>query len=292
MIKSMTGFGKGEETSRLGSFTVEIRTVNHRYFDLSTRIPASFSQLEEHLKAYIHSFVKRGKVNCSVSIKKNGKDFDFVRLDEKAMKNYYKILLNMKNKLKLKDDIKLSHILSFPDVIVHEQKEENIISTWPVLQRALKRAILECNIMRIKEGRAIFKDLQKRIAKISNNINNIANASAGIVSMHKERMKSKIEDMIKGVGVDRSRLETELALFARQSDVTEEIVRSKSHLLSLNKAINSDQESGRKLDFLLQELQREVNTLGSKIGYSKISRVVVDIKGEIEKMREQVQNVE
>lgn len=294
MIKSMTGFGKGESSGRLGRLIVEIRTVNHRYFDVSSRIPNSLNQLEDRIKNYLHRYIKRGKVNFALLHRKAEKAGDSIKIDDEAIARYHKMLNKIRTKFKLKDDIKLSHILSFPDVIVQEQPECEVSAMWPVVERAVKKAVMECNRMKEKEGRALYRDFAKRINKVSGAINKISRLAPRLVSEYKTKLDSRLKDILKrrDYAVDSKRLETELALFARQCDVSEEITRSKSHLSALKKSLSSSNEAGRRLDFLLQELQREINTLGSKASNVSISRLVVDIKSEIEKMREQAQNVE
>jgi len=294
VIKSMTGFGKGETNSKFGRFTVEIRTVNHRYFDVSSRIPNSLGHFEDKIKNHLNKYIKRGKVNLSLSHKKNGKGLSSVKLDDEAVKRYYKILKRINKRLKLKDAIKLSHLLSFPDVLIQEQPEYDARSIWPVLESVVKKAALDCNRMRQREGRVLAKDLTKRIKKISVSIDRISSFTPHLISEYKDRLESKIKDILKNrdCAIDDARLETELAIFAKQSDVSEEITRAKSHINALEDALESTEEAGRRLDFILQELQREINTLGSKALSVKISQLVVDIKSEIEKIREQVQNVE
>ncbi len=294
MIKSMTGFGKGEASGKFGRFTVEIRTVNHRYFDVSSRIPSSLSHIEDRIKDYLHKYIKRGKVNFFISHRKDGEDLAFIKVDEDAIKKYYKILSKINTRFKLKDEIKLSHIFSFPDVIVKEQPEYDASLMWPTLASAINRAVLNCNKMRETEGRALYKDLADYIDNFSRCVAKIAKYAPEVVSDCKRRLHSKIKDIVDSpdYSIDKGRLETELAIFARQSDISEEVSRAKSHLEGLKEALVSGDETGRRLDFILQELQREVNTIGSKVGFIKISRLVVDIKSEIEKMREQAQNVE
>ncbi|MFC1667116.1 YicC/YloC family endoribonuclease [Candidatus Omnitrophota bacterium] len=294
MIKSMTGFGKGESKGKFGRFVVEMRAVNHRYFDVSSRMPNSLSQLEGKVKNYIHRYVKRGKVNFSLSHRRTEKGFDSIKIDDKAIEKYHKMLSRINNKFRLKDEVKLSHILSFPDVIIQEHPEYDADSMWPAVAQAVKKAVFDCDRMRAKEGRALYRDLAKRIDKILNSVNKIARLMPGFVSEYKAKLDSRIKDVVKrrDYEIDRSRLETELAIFARQCDVSEEITRAKSHLKALRDTLGSAKEAGRRLDFILQELQREINTLGSKAGSVKISGFVVDIKSEIEKMREQTQNVE
>jgi len=204
------------------------------------------------------------------------------------------MLNRIKKKFKLKDDIGLSHIFSFPDVIIKEQTEHDPGSMWPVIEEALKKAALGCNIMREREGRALYRDLAKRIDTISSSVNKISMLVPGLISEHKAKLDASIKKILQhhDYDIDKRRLETELAMFARQCDVSEEITRAKSHLSALKNTISSTKEAGRRIDFILQELQREINTLGAKAGSTKISSLVVDIKSEIEKMREQAQNVE
>lgn len=294
MIKSMTGFGKGESSGKVGRFTVEIRTVNHRYFDLSSRLPANLSQLEDKIKNYINKYIKRGKVNFSLSHRKSGKGVNSVKLDDEAIVKYHRMLNRIRAKFKLKDDIKLAHILSFPDVIIREEFKYDSNLVWASLEPALKKALLDCDRMRAREGRALYRDLTKRISWISKAVSNIYRLSPGLISEFKDKLDARIKDILKtgDYDIDRARLETEIAIFARQSDVTEEVTRARSHLKEMENTLASNREAGRRLDFILQELQREINTLGSKASSENISRFVIDIKSEIEKMREQVQNIE
>ena len=259
MIKSMTGFGKGESNGKFGNFTVEIRTLNHRYFDISSRIPNSLSVLEDRVKNYIHKDVKRGRVNFSLSRRKGEKDLDPTTINHEAIEKYYKMLSRIKKKLNLKDDIKLFHLLSFPDVIVQEEKELDPDLVWPVIKNAVRKALSDCNRMRIKEGRVIYRDLTNRIGKITNSIREISKLAPKVVLNHKAKLDSKIKSILKGhsYNIDRPRLETELAIFAKQTDVSEELTRAKSHLVNLRSSLNSSKVTGRKIDFILQELQKD-----------------------------------
>ncbi|MDP8229566.1 MAG: YicC/YloC family endoribonuclease [Candidatus Gorgyraea atricola] len=293
MIKSMTGFGKGESKSQFGRFTVELRTLNHRYFDISSRMPNNLGIFEDRIRNYINKHIKRGKVNLALSLKKNGKGFETTKIDHDAIQKYYKMLTKIKKRFNLKDEIKLSHILSFPDVIVQDQPEYDVNSVWPVLESAIKKAALDCNKMREEEGKALYKDLAKRLGNISYSMNKISSIAPSLVAQYKHKLDSKIKGLLKNKNfIDRSRLETELAIFAKQSDVSEELTRARSHIKATKAALSSNKEVGRRLDFILQELQREINTLGAKSSSTKISQLVIDIKSEIDKMREQVQNVE
>ncbi len=294
MIKSMTGFGRGESTGKFGRFMVEVRTVNHRYFDLTARLPHNLNQLEEKIKNYTHKHIKRGKVNFSLLHRKGEKPLDPIAIDYDAAEKYCKLLGKLKTKFNLKDDIKLSHILSFPDIIIQEHPEHKFASMWPFIERAVKKAVSDCDKMKKKEGSAIYRDLSKRITKVSRSVDKISALVPELISNYQSRLDSTVNNILKSRNyeIDKKRLETEVAMFARQCDVSEEITRAKSHLIALKNSLLSNGESGRRLDFILQELQREINTLGAKAGNANISRLVVDIKSEIEKMREQAQNVE
>jgi len=292
MIKSMTGFGKGEAKNKLGAFTVEIRTVNHRYFDLSAKIPNGLALLEDKIKEFLHKEIKRGKVNLFLSCRSEGSDYESVSFDKKAAAKYHKILAGIKKQLDIKEEIKLSHVLSFPDVITKEQKRVDMDATWLSVKEAVSKAAFDCNKMREREGRALGKDFSSRISRLAGYIDAISGLAPQVVAGYKNKLDSRIKDIIRDKKIDDARLETELALFAKQCDVSEEITRFKSHLEGFRKAMEAGQEAGRKLDFILQELNREINTLGAKANDIKISRIVINVKSELEKMREQAQNVE
>ncbi|MCX5692210.1 MAG: YicC family protein [Candidatus Omnitrophica bacterium] len=288
----MTGFGKGEAKSKTGVFTVEIRTVNHRYFDLSSKIPNGLMLLEDRIKDLLRKDIKRGKVNLFLSHRSPGNDAKLVTFDKRTIDKYYKILAEIKKRLDIKEDIKLSHVLSFADVIVHDEKSFDVDTMWASIKEAVAMATSDCNKMREREGKVLYKDFFARIAKISGYIDVVSELAPSVVAEYKCKLDSRIKDIVKNKTIDEARLETELALFAKQCDISEEITRFKSHLAGFRKALETGEEAGRKLDFILQELNREINTLGAKANDIKISRVVINVKSELEKMREQAQNVE
>jgi len=292
VIKSMTGFGKGETKSKSGVFTVEIRTVNHRYFDLSSKIPNSLVLLEDRIKELLNKDIKRGKVNLFLSHRASEKDSGLITFDKQAIDKYYKILAEVKKRLDIKEEIKLSHILSFTDVIIHEERGFDIDAMWVFIKEAAVKAVSDCNKMREREGKALYKDFSARITRISNYIDTVSGMAPSVVAEYKSRLDARIKDIVKNKAIDQTRLETELALFAKQCDISEELTRIKSHLEGFRKALEAGKEAGRKLDFILQELNREINTLGAKANDIKITRIVINIKSELEKMREQAQNVE
>lgn len=292
MIRSMTGFGRGEAKSKSGVFTVEIRTVNHRYFDLSSKLPNGFMLLEDRIKEILNKDIKRGKVNLFLSHRPLEKNSEAVTFDKQSIDKYCKILAEIKKRAGIKEEVKLSHLLSFADVIVHEQKSLDIDAMWVFIKEAAAKAVSDCNKMREREGKVLYRDFSARIAKISDYIDDVSGLAPLVVAEYKRKLDSRIKDIVKNQTIDKARLETELALFAKQCDISEEITRAKSHLEGMIKILDTGTEAGRKLDFILQELNREINTLGAKANDIKISRIVIDIKSELEKMREQAQNVE
>lgn len=292
MIKSMTGFGKGEAKGKSGIFTAEIRAVNHRYFDLSSKIPNGLVLLEDRIKELLRKGIKRGKVNLFLSYRSPEKESESITFDKEAVNKYYKVLSEIKKRINTEEEVKLSHILSFTDVIVRDEKGFDIEVMWPTVKEAVTRAASDCNKMREREGKALYKDLSARASRISGDIDSVSKLAPGVVAEYKRKLDSRIKDIVKDQAIDQARLETELAIFAKQCDVSEEITRAKSHLEGMIKALDAGEEAGRKLDFILQELNREINTLGTKANDIKISRIVINIKSELEKMREQTQNVE
>lgn len=212
--------------------------------------------------------------------------------DKQTIDKYYKILAEVKKRLDIKEEIKLSHILSFTDIIIHEEKSFDIDAMWVPIKEAAIKAVSDCNKMREREGKALYKDFSARITRISSYTDTVLGMAPIVVAEYKSKLDARIKDIVKNKTIDQARLETELALFAKQCDISEELTRIKSHLEGFRKALETGEEAGRKLDFILQELNREINTLGAKANDIKISRIVINIKSELEKMREQAQNVE
>ncbi len=288
----MTGFGKGEAKGKSGAFTAEIRTVNHRYFDLSSKIPNGLMLIEDRIKELLHKDIKRGKVSFFLSHRPLVKEAESITFDKKAVNKYKRVLTDIKKQAGIKEEMKLSHILSFTDVIVHEQKALDMESMWVTIKDATAKAVIDCNRMREREGKALYKDIYSRIEEISASIDAISEMAPGVVAEYKLKLDSRIREIARDKDIDAGRLETELALFARQCDITEEVTRFKSHVDGIIKALDTGEEAGRKMDFILQELNREINTLGAKANDIRISRIAISIKSELEKIREQVQNVE
>lgn len=292
MIKSMTGFGRAEIRGPSGVLRVEIRTVNHRFFDVSMKAPNGLAAIEDRIQEFVHKYIKRGRVNLFLSHHSGDKNYGRLSLDAKALQRYYTILKNIKKQLAIQEDVTLSHIISFPDVITLPETDMDANALWPEVKKVLEQALVKCDAMRRREGRGLCKDITTRCRRISDYLHKISELASGLVKEYKEKLDARIQDIVKGLDIDRGRLETELALFAKQSDISEELTRVQIHVESVHKILKSDEEAGRKLDFIIQELHREINTMGQKSNNIHVSKLTIEIKSELEKMREQVQNIE
>ncbi|MFH1406422.1 MAG: YicC/YloC family endoribonuclease [Candidatus Omnitrophota bacterium] len=290
MIHSMTGFGKGEAKGQLGNAKAEIKTINHRFFEFSFRVPEVFLAFEEKIKYAIQGKIRRGRVNLVLSFDRNVKPEDEIFVDEKLARKYKTLLMDLKKGLNLAGDIKLEQILSFPSVITTKPKQDNAPQLWATTKKALDRAIAETLRSREKEGRALYKDLSNNAGVIESALIRIKKRLPSVV----QKYRTKLLKTLNKPGVNPAlleRVEEEAAVFARNCDVSEEITRMYSHIKTFKAAL-SGREVGRKLDFIAQELQREANTVGSKASDFQMQKEVIKIKGAIEKIREQVQNIE
>lgn len=293
MLKSMTGFGRGEASAPGGKIQIEIRTVNHRFFEVSSRLPENFLMFEDKIRAEVAKRAKRGKINLSLTYDNPRKSGPNLAINKDLAKNYKKLLLSLKDSLKLKDEINFSQIISMPGVIgvKEEAKEEEKI--WPYVKSALNKALVSLLKMREKEGKSLVADALKRKNLILKNLSAIEHRSRLSAKEYRVKLLKKIKELSSGkISLDKGRIELEVALFAKNSDITEEVTRIKAHLKSFAEALYQNDEVGRKLDFIAQELHREINTVGQKTNDYKISQSAIAIKGEIEKIREQIQNIE
>lgn len=291
MIKSMTGFGRGNYEEHGRSFIVEIKTINHRYTDISIRYPRQLSYLEDSIRKYVQNTISRGKVDIYIYQDKFNEEDIHVSVDEVLAEEYLKAIKKLKDKFSLKDDITLSFLAKIPEIISIE-KEENNDEVWDILKKAIDRALESLVSMRIAEGTKLYNDILDRAKYIKEMVCIVEERSPNVVIEYKERLDERIKEICKDVSIDESRIATEVAFFADKSNITEEIVRLYSHIDQLSTILQEKDPIGRKLDFLIQEMNREINTIGSKANDLKITKIVVDIKSEIEKIREQIQNIE
>ncbi|KXG75977.1 YicC/YloC family endoribonuclease [Thermotalea metallivorans] len=293
MIKSMTGFGRGEARDSERLFTVEMKSVNHRYNDIVVRMPKRLTYLEEKMKDMVRNEIKRGRVEIYVTLENLGTGDTKISLNHPLAAQYYQCLREIKNSFEVKDDISVSLFSKFPDVFIIESREEDEDEIWQCLKNAANQALEALVAMRIAEGEKLALDIRSRCDYIENIVRIIEERSPEVVQAYKTKLKERIREMLEeAVAVDDYRLSMEAAIYADRSNITEEIVRLNSHIAQLRKSLKESQPIGRKLDFLIQEMNREINTIGSKANDLEIINYVVDVKSELEKIREQVQNIE
>ena len=292
MIHSMTGFGKAVARSKHGTVTVELRALNHKFFELSAKMSNGLTQFEDKLKGIIQKKVKRGKVYLNIELNGQRNGAQKIAISNSTAKRYRLELLKLKRQLRLKGEIMLDQILGLPGVIVAETPKAVSQKYMPAVKEALNKALDRMVSDRRKEGRALCSDLVKRIESIGAAVEHIDERSTISVVKYKNHLTNRIKELTGTKNVDKGRLAQEVALFAKNSDVSEELVRLKSHLASFKETLLSHNEVGKKLDFIAQELHREANTIASKSSDFKISKSVIQIKSDIEKIREQVKNIE
>lgn len=292
MIKSMTGFGRGEQEEHGRSFAVEIKTINHRYNDVTIKLPRQLSYLEDSIRKYILQYISRGKIDVYIAQDRFSEEDVHVSIDDALAGAYIKALGELRDRFNLEDDITVSMVSRFPDILNVSKVEEEKDEIWNTLSTALEKSINKLIDMRSKEGQKLAQDITLRNQYIRSTVNKIEERSPVVVQEYKVKLEERIKEITAGIGIDETRLAAEVAIFADRSSITEEIVRLYSHLDQLTLIIEENEPVGRKLDFLIQEINREINTIGSKASDIGITRYVVEVKSEIEKIREQIQNIE
>lgn len=293
MIYSMTGYGRGEASIPSLTSTVEIRSVNGRFLDIGLKLPRLLMQRENELKEIIRSKVARGKVTVSISVERtNGAELP-IRIDKEAARAHYKLLADLKKTLKLKEKISLEHMLHFSEVFESGESEELTDSEWVSIVQAVRLALDDFNNTRRREGEELSNDLRQRVEDFSIALNEIERLSRERIPQERTRLQQRVQELIQDrFVVDMNRLELEVSLLAEKLDVTEECVRFRSHNKFFLDALENDDAAGRKLNFLVQEINREANTIGSKSNDATIAHLVVKMKEDLEKIREQLQNIE
>ena len=293
MAISMTGFGRGEYKDDNYQFLVECKTINHKYADINIRLPRKLSFLEDKARILVKDYIKRGRVDLYIKLDLLGSEDVNLMFDDELATQYVSILKQIKDKFDLVDDISVMNIAKFPDVIKTEEKEDDEDKLWSMLKVALENALLKLKEMRSEEGKKLAEDIQNRCDLLKNYIEDIEKYSYNVVIDYKEKLKNRISDMLEDPSIiDESRLAQEVAIYADKSSITEEIVRFKSHIEQLKNTVVKNESIGRKIDFLIQEMNRETNTIGSKSSDLNITNLVVEVKSELEKIREQIQNIE
>lgn len=292
MIKSMTGYGKSEQTIDSLNVTVEIKSVNHRYFEFSARVPREYGFLEEKLKKYCNSLITRGKVECYVSVEDLEEREMEVNVNETLAAGYVKALKELSERFGLKDDISAVTLSRYPDVITLHKASEDEERIWNAVKTVAETAVSKFIEMRETEGGKLRGDILSRADYIIECVEFIEGRSPETVREYNEKLKKRMKELLGDAAVDEQRLLNEAAIYADKIAVDEETVRLRSHISQLRDFMNSSEAIGRKLDFLVQEINREANTIGSKAQDVDIAKKVIAIKAEVEKIREQVQNIE
>ena len=292
MIKSMTGYGKSEQTIDSLNVTVEIKSVNHRYFEFSARVPREYGFLEEKLKKYCNSLITRGKVECYVSVEDLEEREMEVNVNETLAAGYVKALKELSERFGLKDDISAVTLSRYPGVITLHKASEDEERIWNAVKTVAETAVSKFIEMRETEGSRLRGDILSRADYIIECVEFIEGRSPETVREYNEKLKQRMKELLGDAAVDEQRLLNEAAIYADKIAVDEETVRLRSHISQLREFMNSSEAIGRKLDFLVQEINREANTIGSKAQDVDIAKKVIAIKAEVEKIREQVQNIE
>ncbi len=293
MAISMTGFGRGEFKNDNYHFLVECKTINHKYCDINVRLPRKISFLEDKVRNYVKNFIKRGRVDLYIKLDLIGSEDVNLKFDDKLATQYVSILNEIKDKFNLQDDISVMSVAKFPDIVKCEEKEEDEDLYWGMLQVALDMALEKLGEMRKVEGEKLAQDTLERCDILKNLLDEIEKYSDTVVDEYKEKLNNRISEILDNPSlIDENRLAQEVAIFADKSSITEEIVRFRSHIEQLKNTVVKNDSIGRKIDFLIQEMNREVNTTGSKSSNLNITNLVVEVKSELEKIREQIQNIE
>ena len=292
MVKSMTGYGRAVETVNGREFTVEIRSVNNRYLDCTVKLPRSFSFAEEAVKAAVKAAVSRGKVDVYISVRSETEADVQVTLNKPVLEGYLAAMRQMVADYGVKDDISVSTLSRMSDVFVVDKPKADEDQLKADLLSVVDKALLAYDAMRVTEGLALENDLRSRANTILELVSQVEELNPKTVSDYRKRLEEKMREVLENKSIDESRILTEAAIFADKVAVDEETVRLRSHLEQMDEMLRGSGGIGRKLDFLLQEMNREANTTGSKCTDVKVARIVVDIKAELEKIREQTQNIE
>lgn len=292
MLKSMTGYGRNEEVIDGRSIVFEIKSVNHKFFECNARLPRGYLFLEDRLKAYVQSRISRGKVDLFLQVETLEETGAEVLVNHALAGAYVRALRELKENYGLPDDVSLSLLARYPDLLSVHKAPEDEEAVWEAVRKVAEPAISSFLNMRENEGARLKRDVLEKAENIETMVDKVEETTPETVSAYKEKLHAKIEELLGDNRFDEQRVLTEVAIFADKVAVDEETVRLRSHIAQLRQLLDSSEPVGRKIDFLVQEMNREANTIGSKSVNSKIAYLVVDIKAEIEKIREQVQNIE
>jgi len=291
--RSMTGFGRGEVASSGGrAWVAEVRCVNNRYLDLKIKLPQGYGAIEERLRKMVSGYHQRGRVDLLLSVNGACSDLVQMRVNIELVRAYKRAMEEIAGELGVEAVMDPAFVASRPEVLVQEQQGEDIEAAWPYLEQAVRQALIACEAMRRQEGEALVGDLLTRLQVFVEHLGKIEAAIPDLLRQREQVLDERLQKLLENVQLDGQRLSQEVAILADKTDVTEEIVRLKSHIGQLQSFLSEKEAVGRKLDFLIQEFLREVNTIASKINDAPIAYLTVELKSELEKMREQAQNIE
>ena len=291
MIKSMTGYGKANISKNLREYQVEIKSVNHRYLDISVKMPRVLSYLEEEVKKEIASKIKRGKIDVFITFENNSAEGKEIKINTEIAKIYIDELKNLAKQEGICANIEVTEISKFPDVLKIQNNQEDEAIKDELLE-TVSEATDKLIQMRAVEGNKIAEDLLSRIKVIQEKVKQISSQSTGLIEEYVVKLETRIKEILKNQELDQARLAQEVVIYADKCSVEEEITRLKSHISQFEKLLNSEEAIGKKLDFIIQEMNRETNTIGSKANNLEITNGVIDVKTELENIREQIQNIE
>lgn len=292
MVKSMTGYGRARQERNERNITVEVRSVNNRYLDCTVKMPRAYIFAEDAMKALVQKYISRGKVDVFVTVDAVTADQTVVQVNEPLARSYYQALSRLREMFSLEDELSASTLARFPDVLAVTKAEEDLEMISADICAVLEEALTAHRQMRSVEGEKLFSDIAGRADTIESVVAKVEERSPQTVSEYRARLEAKMREVLQSTTIDEIRILTEAAIFADKIAVDEETVRLRSHLSQLRTMLSGDEPVGRKLDFLIQEVNRECNTIGSKCNDLTIARDVVNMKAEVEKIREQVQNIE
>ncbi len=289
----MTGYGRAELSKHGMTVSVEVRSVNSKYLDVTTRLPRTLSHKEKDVKEIVRTFLNRGSLNVTVKLEKESNGEPSLKINAAAAKSYFKLLNQLRKTLKVREQVRLEHLLNFSEIMEPVDTEEIDTKEWELVDETIRQAMEQLNAMRANEGKELAKDFEKRILWIDQTLNEIERLSVNRIPEERKRLQERLAQILDDKTIiDQNRLELEIALLAERLDITEECVRFRTHNKFFREAIRNEATPGRKLNFLIQEMNREANTIGSKSNDAAIAHFVVQVKEELERVREQLQNIE
>lgn len=292
MLKSMTGFARSEGVTELGKLYIEIRSLNHRYCDINVKLPKRLTAYENRIKEIIRSQISRGKIEVVFRFENTSEEKGQLYVDLSLAEEYYKAFQLLKDKLNLKDEITLQMLSCIKDLISIREETVDIEPYWKEIDQILRRSLEEIDLMKRREGEFLAKDIKKRVEEIGRGLTIIKKQFPIRFEAYQNRLRERVKKILNGIEIEPLRMEQEIALIAERTDITEEIVRIESHISQFLNLLECEESVGRKMEFLLQEINRELNTISSKVNDAEISQIIVKLKNELEKIREQVQNIE